>query len=53
MLQDALDLGILSDSTEAIWRRCILEWSYKQHLWEIQKYRQLEAEIEEEAEDDD
>ncbi|KAK0639963.1 hypothetical protein B0T16DRAFT_463584 [Cercophora newfieldiana] len=52
MLQDALDLGILSDSTEAIWRRCILEWSHKQHLQEVQKYRQLEADIEEEAEED-
>ncbi|KAK0616643.1 hypothetical protein B0T14DRAFT_604884 [Immersiella caudata] len=54
MLRDALELGILSTTTEAIWRRCILENAYEQSLQKVRRYREWKAELaeaEEEGED--
>ncbi|KAK3350206.1 hypothetical protein B0T25DRAFT_262111 [Lasiosphaeria hispida] len=39
MLRDALELGILSTTTEEIWRRCILERAYEQGLQRVWRYR--------------
>jgi hypothetical protein len=45
MLQDALELGILNDTTEAIWRSCILERAYQQGLQRVATYREWMAEV--------
>ncbi|KAK0747452.1 hypothetical protein B0T21DRAFT_406078 [Apiosordaria backusii] len=49
MLQDALELCILSDTTEAIWRRRIHERAYEQGLQRVWRYRELMAELESEV----
>ncbi|KAK5658082.1 hypothetical protein OQA88_2638 [Cercophora sp. LCS_1] len=59
MLRDALKLGILNTTTEAIWRRCILERTFKQNLRRYKKWKEEqeeggeEEEVEEEVEEED
>jgi hypothetical protein len=52
MLREALELGILSDKTEAIWRRHILEKAYWEGLQRVWKYRAATGELGSEAEEE-
>ncbi|KAK3359462.1 hypothetical protein B0T25DRAFT_99139 [Lasiosphaeria hispida] len=53
MLRDALELGILSITTEEIWRRCILKRVYEQGLQKVWRYREWKAELERKAEEEE
>jgi len=56
MLREALELGILTTTTEAIWRRCILERAYEEYMQAVWRYREWEAEqaeAEEEGEEEE
>ncbi|KAK0727228.1 hypothetical protein B0T26DRAFT_671922 [Lasiosphaeria miniovina] len=59
MLRDALELGILSERTEAIWRKSLLEIAYHEALQEVRLHKVLLSESDsdletsgEECEDD-
>ncbi|KAK0706540.1 hypothetical protein B0T26DRAFT_727023 [Lasiosphaeria miniovina] len=45
MLKEALELGILNERTEAIWRKSLLEMAYHEAIWKVQFPKRLQREL--------